>query len=85
MIIFIAAVGVLVSFFVVRAILGNMSTEPKKAPVIDKIVVEELEPDVRIFNSNSINPSVEVQIEGDALRDDATAAQSQSETENTEE
>ena len=66
MIILIATVGVLVSFFTVRAILGDVSSDPQKVQKIEKIQVQELEPDTRIFNSNAINPSVEVEIEGSA-------------------
>ena len=79
MIILIAAVGVLVSFFVVRAILGNASSEPKKVPVVDEITSQITPPDSRIFNSNAINPSVEVEIEGETTQaqpsQDTTEAQ----------
>lgn len=64
MIILIATVGVMVSFFVARAILGDASTEPKKVQVIDRIDATMPEVDPRIFNSSAINPSVEVEIDG---------------------
>lgn len=63
MIIFIATAGVLISFFVVRAILGDDSSEPQKVQVIDKITSEIQEPDEKIFNANSINPSVRVEVD----------------------
>ncbi len=63
MIILIATVGVMVSFFVVKAILGDASSEPKKVKVIDRIESTMPEVDKRIFNSNAINPSVEVEID----------------------
>ncbi len=66
MIILIASIGVLVSFFVARGILGNDSSEPQKVQKVDKITSEITEPEDRIFNSNAINPSVEVEIDGTA-------------------
>lgn len=64
MIILIATAGVMVSFFVVRGILGNASSEPQKIQVIDAVTADMPEVDERIFNSTAINPSVEVEIEG---------------------
>ena len=66
MIILIATVGVLVSFFVARAILGDASSEPQKVKKIEKITSEITPPDTRIFNSTAINPSVEVEIDAGA-------------------
>lgn len=63
MIILIATVGVLVSFFVARAILGDASSEPQKVKKIEKITSDITPPDTHIFNSTAINPSVEVEIE----------------------
>ena len=79
MIILIAAVGVLISFFSVKAILGDQTTELQKAPAIEEIQPTVTPPDSRIFNSNAINPSVEVEIEGTAQQTPDT------QTDNTEE
>lgn len=75
MIILIATVGVMVSFFVVKAILGGESTELKKVQTIDEITTEMPEVNDRIFNSNAINPSVEVEIEGSAATDTGSSAE----------
>lgn len=64
MIIFIAVAGVMISFFIARAILGDASSEPQKVQVIDKITSEIQEPDEKIFNANAINPSVRVEVDG---------------------
>lgn len=65
MIILIAVVGVMVAFFGARAILGDQASEPQKVPSIEKITTDIDEPDVRIFNNNAINPSIEVEIDSD--------------------
>lgn len=62
MIILIATVSVMVSFFVVRAIFNNAGSEEVKVKTIEAISSEVIEPDPKIFNENAINPSVEVQI-----------------------
>lgn len=62
MIILIATVSVMVSFFVVRGIFSKTGGEEVKVKTIQPISSEVQEPDTKVFNSNSINPSVEVQI-----------------------
>ncbi len=79
MIILIATVGVMVSFFVVRGILGNASSEPQKIQVIDPINADMPEVDERIFNSSAINPSVEVEIEGSTVPQEGTQDSAESE------
>ena len=74
MIILIATVGVMVSFFVVKAILGETSSEPKKVKVIERIEAGMPEVDKRIFNSNAINPSVEIEIDASSANEATTEA-----------
>lgn len=62
MIILIAAVSVLVAFFGTNAILGDAASEEQKVPTIEEISSTIQDPDPAIFNSDAINPAVEVQI-----------------------
>lgn len=62
MIILIAAVSVLIAFFVTRSLLGSSSDEAVKVPTIESIQPTIGEVDPTIFNENAINPAVEVQI-----------------------
>jgi ABC-type cobalt transport system substrate-binding protein len=62
MIILIATVSVLVAFFVTRAVVGTPSADEEKVKTIEKIDAEITPPDTAIFNSDAINPAVEVQI-----------------------
>lgn len=62
MIILIATVSVVVSFFVVRNVFNNASSEQVKVKTIEAISSDVQAPDEKVFNSNAINPSVEVQI-----------------------
>lgn len=62
MIILIAAIGVLGSFFGTRAILGDAESQEVSVKKVEAMstVVEEVDP--TIFNSEAINPAVEVQV-----------------------
>ncbi len=62
MILLIAIVSVVVAFFVTRSIFGGSATEAVKVDTMEKITSQVTEPDPAIFNSNAINPAVEVQI-----------------------
>lgn len=62
MIILIATVSVLIAFFVTRSLLGTSATESVKVKTIESIDATVQEPDTSIFNSDAINPAVEVQI-----------------------
>lgn len=64
MIILIAAVSVMVSFFVAKSIFGDVYTGTAKVKTIDKIDATIVEPSSDIFNKNAINPAVQVQING---------------------
>lgn len=62
MIILIAVVSVLVAFFVTNAIFGGEQSEEVKVKSIERIESAVTPPDQNIFNSEAINPAVEVQI-----------------------
>lgn len=62
MILLIAIVSVVVAFFVTRSVFGGSATEAVKVETMEKISADVTEPDPAIFNSNAINPAVEVQI-----------------------
>jgi hypothetical protein len=62
MIVLIASVSILVSFFAVRAFFGETATENAKVKTIELIDATIVEPDTAIFNENAINPAVEVQV-----------------------
>lgn len=62
MIILIAVTSVLIAFFVTRSLLGSSSTQAVKVKTIESISSTVQDPDPTIFNSNALNPAVEVQI-----------------------
>lgn len=62
MIILIASTSVIVAFFVARMIFGDVYSGNAKVKTIDKIDDSITKPSSDIFNSNAINPSVQVQI-----------------------
>lgn len=64
MIILIAVASVMIAFFVTRGLLGDSASEAVEVDVIDEISSEITPVDPKIFNSQAINPAVEVQIEG---------------------
>jgi hypothetical protein len=65
MIIFIASISVLIAYFVANAVIGNVKDEAVKVKTTEAITTTIEEPDPAVFNSNAINPTVEVIIGGD--------------------
>ena len=64
MIILIASISVLVSYFVARSVFGDVYSGTAKVKTIDKFSSSVDEPNTDIFNSTAINPAVQVQING---------------------
>lgn len=64
MIILIASVSVLISYFVAKSIFGDVYSGTAKVKTIDKIDASIVEPSPDIFNKSAINPAVQVQING---------------------
>lgn len=63
MIVLIASMSMLISYFIAKATpLGESVNEPVKVKTIQKFSTEITEPDPEIFNSNAVNPSVEITI-----------------------
>ncbi len=62
MIVFIASISVVVAFFATSAIVGGSKPKEEKVKTIERIEVGNTEPNTAIFNSNAINPTVEVQV-----------------------
>lgn len=64
MIVFIASISILVAYFAGKALFGDVYDGSTKVKTIDKIDSSIVEPDPAIFNTNAINPAVQVQITG---------------------
>jgi len=64
MIILIAAVSVVVAFFVAKGVFGDVYNGTAKVKTIDKIDSSIVQPSSEIFNKNAINPAVQVEISG---------------------
>lgn len=64
MIILIASISVLVAYFVGKAILGGSAVKAVKVDTIDAFSSNLTQPDAAVFNTNAINPTVEVTIGG---------------------
>ncbi len=60
MIVLIASISVMVAYFVAKAVIGDVQDQSVKVKTTEKISTEVVEPDPAIFNSNAINPTVEV-------------------------
>lgn len=65
MIILIASISILVAYFVAKGILGDVQNQSIKVKTVEPITATVEEPDKKIFNTNAINPTVEVIIGGD--------------------
>lgn len=62
MIVFIASISVLLSYFVAKAVLGDTQSEAVTVKTIDAIQKDVKNPDERVFNEAAVNPTVEVYI-----------------------
>lgn len=64
MIILIASISVLLAYFVAKAVVGDVQNESVQVKTADPITTDVEEPDPTVFNSDAINPTVEVIIGG---------------------
>ena len=64
MIILIASISVLASYFIAKSVFGDVYSGTAKVKTIDKIDSTIVEPSPDIFNKKAINPAVQVQING---------------------
>jgi hypothetical protein len=65
MIVLIASLSILSSYFVGNAIVGDRKNESVKVKVTEAITTAVEQPSKETFNENAINPTVEVIIGGD--------------------
>lgn len=65
MIILIASISILLAYFVAKAIVGDVQNESVKVKTTEVISTEVVEPEKSVFNSDAINPTVEVIIGDD--------------------
>jgi hypothetical protein len=65
MIILIASVSILIAYFVAKGLVGDVQNQSVKVKIADPISSSVDQPDSTIFNTNAINPTVEVIIGGD--------------------
>ena len=60
MIILIASISVLVAYFVAKAVVGDVQNETVKVKTAESISTDITQPDTSVFNTNAINPTVQV-------------------------
>lgn len=60
MIILIASISMLVAYFAAKAIVGDTQNESVKVKTAEAISTDIVEPDTSVFNSEAVNPTVEV-------------------------
>jgi len=65
MIVLIASLSVIIAFFIAQSIFGKIDESTATIKTIDRIESSITEPSANIFNKNTINPAVEVQIRSD--------------------
>lgn len=64
MIILIISASLIVAFFSAKAIFGDVYNESAKVKTVDAISSTVTELDTRVFNSDAVNPTVQVEING---------------------
>lgn len=60
MIVLIASMSILIAYFVANAMLGGKDSESVTVKIAEPILTEVPAPDPTIFNTEAINPTVEV-------------------------
>ncbi len=68
MIVFIASISMIFSYFIATTVLGDIQNEAVTVKTIDAITKDVNKPDERIFNEDAVNPTVEVYIGGEGER-----------------
>ncbi len=62
LIVLIVSISLVVSYFVVKAIVGNPKNQQTTAEVVEPITPNIVQPSNQIFNRDAINPTVVIQI-----------------------
>ena len=78
---FVAVIGLVVSFFIVRAIVGNPDDQQIKVTTIEVVQGDVADPSTDTFNAQALNPTVEVYV-GDTSKQN-TDQDSSTQTEDT--
>lgn len=63
-IVLVAGFSIIIAYFVANAVIGQPSKQSQSITTYAPIARTVKEPDTSIFNSNAINPTVEVEIGG---------------------
>lgn len=72
MIILIASISMIVAYFVVKSLpMFQTTNQPKQVSTFEQISPNVDEPDPEVFNTDAINPTVEVFIGGGATANQA--------------
>lgn len=61
-IILIVSISLVVSYFIVKALIGTPNSKQVTAEVVEPIKPDLVEPSGKIFNRDAINPTVVIQI-----------------------
>lgn len=62
LLILVVSVSVVISYFVGQAVLGGAVAKPVEVETAEPISADIVEPSSDIFNSNAINPTVQIKI-----------------------
>lgn len=82
MIVLVASICMMITFFAVRSFFGNITNRERNVPTIEPISDGLEQPSKLIFNTNAINPTVEVYVENDVLSGADGTVQNQTESTN---
>ena len=69
MIVLVAGFSIIITYFIANAVIGQPSKQSQSITTYAPIARTVKEPDSSIFNSNAINPTVEVEIGGSSSSD----------------
>lgn len=62
LIVLIVSISLVISYFIVKGILGNPKNDQTTAEVVEPITPNLVQPSNQIFNRDAINPTVVIQI-----------------------
>lgn len=62
LIILIVSISLAISYFIIKAIVGNPKNQQTSAEVVEPISPSLVQPSSQVFNRDAINPTVVIQI-----------------------
>lgn len=65
----IAIAMAIVTYLAANAYLSSNTQKTTTAPKVEKITSEIVEPNPEIFNTNAINPTVQISIDGEQIQE----------------